>query len=103
MDTNVEPSPFPLSALMPKNKSTQAAIALVLGIMSLLCCCFFAGIPAIILGKTAMQDIDEEKGDPRDRSLAKTGFILGIVGTSLSILFIIFYLTLLALGLSHQT
>jgi hypothetical protein len=66
-------------------------LALILGILSLLCCGFFSGIPAIFVGHSAIKDIDKGRSAESNRTLAKLGFILGIVGTVLSILGLLAY------------
>ncbi len=69
-------------APVPDN-SSKSTWALVLGILSIPCCGLFAGIPAIILGQQVMNE-----GGP-NAGKGKAGFILGIIGTALSILGII--------------
>lgn len=69
----------------PQNGSGTAA--LILGILSLVCCGFFTGIPAIILGRKGVALADS--GLATNRGIAQAGFILGIIGTVLSVLGII--------------
>lgn len=86
--------------IQPQPTSTKSIMALILGILSLVCCGFFAGIPAIILGKSEIKLIDEGKITENNRTIAKVGLILGIVGTVLSALGFLFYVVVIALGLS---
>ncbi|HEU5044353.1 MAG TPA: DUF4190 domain-containing protein [Nocardioidaceae bacterium] len=58
----------------------KAIWALVLGILSLVCCGLFAGIPAIILGNMARSEIDASGGLQSGRGMAVAGFVLGIIG-----------------------
>ena len=58
----------------------KAIWALVLGILSLVCCGLFAGIPAIILGNMAKSEIDASGGLQSGRGMAVAGFVLGIIG-----------------------
>ena len=58
----------------------KAIWALVLGILSLVCCGLFAGIPAIILGNMAKSEIDLSGGLQSGRGMAVAGFVLGIIG-----------------------
>lgn len=82
------------------NASTRALVTLIFGILSLVCCGFFMGIPAIFLGKSEIALIDQGKSPASGRNLAKIGLILGIIGTCLSLLMILFYAAMLILGLS---
>ena len=49
-------------------------------------CMFFTGIPAIIIGKMEMRNIDQGLSPESNRNLAKIGYILGIVGTAITCL-----------------
>jgi hypothetical protein len=60
--------------------SKKAIWALVLGILSRVCCGLFAGIPAIILGNMARSEIDASGGLQSGRGMAVAGFVLGIIG-----------------------
>lgn len=65
----------------------RGTLILVLGILSIVCCGLFAGIPAIIMGKSAL---DESKtANYSNTGLIKAGFICGIIGTCLSVIGII--------------
>jgi hypothetical protein len=66
-------------------------IALVLGILSIVCCGFLAGIPAIFVGRSELKDIDEGRSTEANRTIAKVGYILGIVGTALSCIGVLVY------------
>ena len=57
----------------------KAIWALVLGILGLVCCGLFAGIPAIILGNMAKSEIDASSGLQSGRGMAVAGFVLGII------------------------
>jgi small-conductance mechanosensitive channel len=88
-----------------KTDNTKAIVTLVLGILSIVCCGFFAGIPAIFLGRSELKAIDEGRSLEQNRNLAKIGFILGIVGTILSILATLAYIGIIVLAIitGHQT
>lgn len=64
--------------------------ALVLGILSLVCCGIFTGIVAIIMGRKGMALADQ--GLATNRGVAQAGFVLGIVGSVLSVLGVIFWI-----------
>lgn len=73
---------------------------LVLGILSLVCCGLFTGIPAIIMGRSALAEIDAAPGRYTNRGTVKAGYICGIIGTALSVLGIVLQIILLAAGAS---
>lgn len=75
-------------------------MALILGIFSLTCCGFFSGVPAIFVGRSELKKIEEGKIPASNRTMAKVGMILGIIGTVLSLLVTIVYVVLIALGIS---
>lgn len=67
----------------------KAIWALVLGILGLVLCGFLAGIPAIILGKMAQNEIDVSGGAQRGRGMATAGFVLGIIACVLGVLYLV--------------
>lgn len=76
-----------MPAPAPQNK--KAVWALVLGIVSLLCCGvigIFAAIPAIILGSQARKEIAASGGLQSGAGMAQAGLILGIIGVVLGLL-----------------
>ncbi|KAA1429030.1 DUF4190 domain-containing protein [Nocardioides antri] len=73
---------------------------LVLGILSLVCCGFWTGIPAIIMGNKALSEI--AAGQYAETSTVKIGRILGIIGTVLSVLGGIVYLIFFVLLASNS-
>lgn len=78
------PGGSPYGALPPAQPSSnKPVIALVLGILGLVCC-GLAGIPAIILGRQAAAE-----GQPG--GMAKAGEILGYVALALMVLGIILF------------
>jgi hypothetical protein len=81
-------APQPPYAGPPPNHP-RAVLTLVLGILSIPCCGLLTGIPAIILGRTALREIDAAPGQYSGRGLANAGYICGIVGTVLSVIGII--------------
>ena len=84
----------------PPGASSKAILALVLGILSLVCCGFVTGIPAIIIGKQEMNAIKEGRSNKEGHSLAQVGFILGIVGTALACVGLLLYGLLMVFGIS---
>lgn len=75
----------------------QAVWAMVLGILGLVCCGAAAPF-AIWLGRKSMNEIDASGGQLGGRGQAQAGFIMGIVGTALWVLVVLFYGTLFVLG-----
>jgi len=67
----------------------QGTTILVLGILSIVCCGIFTGIPAIIMGKKAL---DESKtANYSNAGVIKAGWICGIIGTAWSAIGIVIY------------
>jgi hypothetical protein len=62
----------------PSGSNSKAIWSLVLGILGLLCCGIL-GIPALILGKQAQNEIDRSGGVQTGRGMATAGFVLGII------------------------
>ena len=73
----------------PAPNHPRATLILVLGILSIPCCGLFTGIPAIILGRKALREIDGSPGQYGGRGLVNAGYICGIIGTVLSVVGII--------------
>ncbi|MDQ3019098.1 MAG: DUF4190 domain-containing protein [Bacteroidota bacterium] len=91
--------PPPVSPNTGGGASSNAVIALVLGILSFIACGLFAAIPAWIIGKKELNEIDSGRSSESGRTLAKIGMWLGIVNVILSILGFIIVAILFALGL----
>jgi Domain of unknown function (DUF4190) len=96
--TPVEPPP-PTSP-QAEAASGRAVASLVFGILSIVCMGLIAGIPAIILGSMELHAIKAGKAPRAGESTAKVGYILGIVGTVLTCLSILFFILVVAFGLS---
>ena len=79
----------PLGAGGPESKNSLGVWALVLGILSIVCCGFFTGIPAIILGLNSKKA--QAQGLATNGTLGQVGFITGIIGTALGVLGIILW------------
>lgn len=73
----------------PAPNHPRSTLILVLGILSIPCCGLFTGIPAIILGRRALAEIDAAPGQYGGRGQVNAGYICGIVGTVLSVIGII--------------
>jgi hypothetical protein len=75
----------------------KATLALVLGIVGVVCCSLTAPF-AWVIGKRTMNEIDSSGGRVGGRGLAQAGYVLGIVGTVLMVLSIVFLVFAVALG-----
>ena len=82
----------------PRQNSSNAVTALVLGILGLVMCGPFTAIPAIIVGRKATREIDASGGRLDGRGMAQAGYVLGIVGTVLGGLALLLVLFLVVLG-----
>jgi hypothetical protein len=95
------PPPPPGGYAQPENHP-RATTALVLGILGLVCCSILAPF-AWSIGKKAVNEIDASGGRYGGRGQAQAGYILGIIGTVLLILGVLFMvLAALTGGLSFQ-
>ena len=83
--------PSPYGAPVPQGTNSKAVWSLVLGILGILCCGFFTGIPALILGRSAQNEI--ATSGQGGAGMAKAGFILGIISIVLGIISIILFAT----------
>jgi hypothetical protein len=95
------PPPPAYGAPMPGGQAAnhpRAQMILILGILSIPCCGLFTGIPAIVMGKSAQEEIDRSGGAVGGAGLVKAGFICGIIGTALSILGILVNIAIRAGG-----
>lgn len=78
--------------------SQKALWSMILGILSIVCCGFFTGIPAIILGNQAKREIAASGGAQTGDGMAKAGVITGIIGSVLFVLAGVLYGILFATG-----
>lgn len=80
--------------------SGRAIAALVLGIVSLIpCCLFLSGIPAIILGRGELAAVRSGTAPASGETLARVGYVLGIIGTVFGAVMVAMWGLLIALGL----
>ena len=85
-------------SLAPPNDS-QATLALVLGIVSVVCCSILGPV-AIFIGNASRQRIQASGGTLGGGGLATAGFVLGIIGTVFLVLGI-FYVIAVAIGAAN--
>jgi Domain of unknown function (DUF4190) len=75
----------------PNQTHPKATTSLILGIVGIVCCSFVAPF-AWTTGKKTVNEIDASGGRLEGRGQAQAGYILGIVGTVLLILGILFFI-----------
>lgn len=76
----------------------NATTALVLGILGLVFCGPFTAIPAWIVGRNAVREIDASQGRLGGRGTAQAGYVLGIIGTVLAAVSLVIVIGVFALG-----
>lgn len=69
--------------------SVLAVWSLILGILSLVCIGFIAGIPAVICGHLARAEIRRSSGSIGGSGMALAGLITGYIGTVMGIIVMI--------------
>lgn len=77
---------------------TLATISLVCGIAGILCCGLLSGIPAIITGYIAKNNVDSNPQEYGGRGLAVAGMVLGGISVVLTIIVIILQVFLGVMG-----
>ncbi|MBS2015743.1 MAG: DUF4190 domain-containing protein [Deltaproteobacteria bacterium] len=81
-------APLPPPPVLPTH-DPRAFASLVLGVMSMTCAGFLAGIPAIIMGSMARRDIDRSGGIRTGSGVAAAGIVTGLFGTGLSLVILL--------------
>lgn len=89
-------TPFQPPGATGGQDQTLAIVSLVCGILGILCCGLVTGIPALITGYMAKNNVDSNPGQYGGRGLAVAGMIMGGVSVLLSVLGIIYYIVVLA-------
>jgi prepilin-type processing-associated H-X9-DG protein len=69
----------------PAVTSGKAILSLVLGLVFVFAC--LSGVPAIIVGRDALRDIDRSKGRLRGRRMAIAGVVFGVIGCLFTVAF----------------
>src|SRR5262245_43047118 len=82
----------------PPENSTNATVALVLGICGFVVCPLVCSILAIVFANKAYAEIDHSGGRLGGRGMAQAGLILGWVGVGLCVMGILFFVALIVLG-----
>ncbi|MBS1518520.1 MAG: DUF4190 domain-containing protein [Bacteroidetes bacterium] len=92
------PTPPPPPPNTSPGASSNAIFALVLGILSYIFCGIFAAVPAWILGKKEINEINAGRSPEAGKTLATIGMWLGIINVIISVLAIVALIFLFALG-----
>jgi hypothetical protein len=88
------PSPYPPAA----GDRTNAGIALAVSILGLILCGVLAPV-GMVMGRNELQRIDTGQGDPGARGMAQAAWIIGLIGTiilALGVLFLLLVIGVLA-------
>ena len=81
----------------------KAIAAMVTGILGLTMCCFPIGIVAWVLGKQAEREIRASGGRLGGDGMAKAGWIMGIIGTVGSLLYLAFIAVIMVFTIAAET
>jgi Domain of unknown function (DUF4190) len=97
---NPPPGQYPPGPPVPPvaPTSSKATTSLVLGIVSLVMCGLFLGIPAMIVARQAKREIAASQGRLGGEGLATAGFVTGLIGTIWSVLGAILLIVVIAVG-----
>ncbi len=87
----VPPAPGGYGGAPQQNK--KALWSMILGILGLICCGFFTGVPALILGNQAKREIAASGGTQGGAGMAQAGFILGIIAVVWGVISVILFAT----------
>jgi putative exporter of polyketide antibiotics len=74
------------SGYAPRRTNQKALWSMILGILGLVFCGLFAGIPALILGNSAKKEIAASGGAETGEGMAKAGVVLGWIAVAISAL-----------------
>lgn len=80
-------------------RSEKATISLVLGILGIVVCPLILSVPAIVLGRGAIREIDASPTPVEGRQLAQVGYWLGVAGTVLGVVTVVFFVVAAGAGL----
>ena len=81
----------------------RGTLILVLGILSLVMCGFFTGIPAWIMGRNDLRKIKAGLMEPEGEGSTKGGMICGIICCIISLISIIGIVLLILLGIGLES
>ena len=85
--------PPPPAGLAPTGDRTNAGIALALSILGLIMCGLLAPV-GMVIGRNELQRIDTGHGDAGARGMAQAAWIIGLIGTIVLALGLVFLMIL---------
>lgn len=81
--------------------ASGAVVSIVLGVLSVMFCPL-CGPVAWALGRSAAREVDASGGQLGGRGIATAGKILGMIGTVLLVLLVLFFVGAVVLGMSIE-
>jgi hypothetical protein len=81
---------------MQAGASGKATLSLVLAILSIVCCGFLTGIPAIFVARSELGAIERGESSPAGKGIAQAAFWIGLIMSILSCLGTIAYVVFIA-------
>ena len=94
----MNPSPSQFGTAPGGLEPHRGTLILVLGILSLVLCSFFTGIPAWIMGKGDLAKIKDGMMDPEGEGPTKAGMICGMICCIINAVLIGLFILLMILG-----
>ena len=85
------PAPGGYGAPAAPEQNKKALWSMILGIVGLVCCGIFAGIPALVLSSQAKKEIAASGGQQTGGGMATAGLVLGILSLASTLFSIIYY------------
>jgi hypothetical protein len=92
------PAGFTPAAARRFSQPHRGGVILTLGIIGIVCCQLLAPV-AWVMGQTDLRQIDSGVMDPEGRTMTQVGMVLGIIGTALLILSVVFQVIAVAVNL----
>jgi hypothetical protein len=77
----------------------DSTLVLILGILSLVMCGLFTGIPGIVIGARGLRAVRDSNGT-LDPGALKPGLVMSIVGTALTVVMIVLVVVLIAIAVA---
>jgi len=85
--------PAPGGYYPPPETNKKALWSMILGIVGLICCGIFAGVPAIILANISKKEIATSGGRQTGEGMATAGLVTGFISVALTVVSVVLYST----------